>query len=267
MHYITGLARFYQTSPTNLSLEEIREYQLYMINDRQYSPESVNAFVSASKFLYNLTLEIPWPACASPKWRLCAWAISIPNAGSSGYNRAKAKRTAMPCSRRSCWKCCAAGGAPSIRPASRTPARPRTGCFPVGYSWPTPARPPAHCLLLICHASASSCSARLHPLSPLGSSASAYAGCLQPPSPSTAQPTPHPFPYRPFIHGPKQNPIKHRPLCRALVHRAVYSVFAASPASRSPTAHRRETEQTFFNHQRCCQIDSAFAETYDSTTR
>jgi len=26
LHYITGLARFYQTSPEHLSLEELREY-------------------------------------------------------------------------------------------------------------------------------------------------------------------------------------------------------------------------------------------------
>jgi len=50
LHYITGLARFYQTSPEHLSLEELREYQLYMINERQYSPESVNHFVLAAKF-------------------------------------------------------------------------------------------------------------------------------------------------------------------------------------------------------------------------
>jgi site-specific recombinase XerD len=70
LHYITGLARFYQTSPDQLGLEEIREYQLYMINDRRYSPESVNAFVSATKFLYNVTLETPWPEGALPRCRV-----------------------------------------------------------------------------------------------------------------------------------------------------------------------------------------------------
>ena len=70
LHYITGLARFYQTSPDHLSLEEIREYQLYMINERRYSPESVNAFVSATKFLYNVTLETPWPEGALPRCRV-----------------------------------------------------------------------------------------------------------------------------------------------------------------------------------------------------
>jgi hypothetical protein len=48
LHYITGLARFYQTSPEHLSLQEIREYQLYMISERQYSPVSVNHFVAAT---------------------------------------------------------------------------------------------------------------------------------------------------------------------------------------------------------------------------
>jgi integrase/recombinase XerD len=70
LHYITGLARFYQTSPQELSLEELREYQLYMINDRQYSPESVNHFVVAAKFLYNVTLETPWPEGALPRARV-----------------------------------------------------------------------------------------------------------------------------------------------------------------------------------------------------
>ena len=70
LHYITGLARFYQVSPQQLSLEEIREYQLYMINDRLYSSESVNCFVSAAKFLYNVTLEMPWPEGALPRARV-----------------------------------------------------------------------------------------------------------------------------------------------------------------------------------------------------
>jgi integrase/recombinase XerD len=68
--YITGLARFYQTSPDQLSLEEIREYQLYLINERRLSPESINAFVSAARFLYHVTLETPWPEGALPRCRV-----------------------------------------------------------------------------------------------------------------------------------------------------------------------------------------------------
>ena len=70
LHYITGLARFYQTSPEHLSLEEIREYQLYLINERRYSAESVNHFVASAKFLYNVTLETPWPERVLPRCRV-----------------------------------------------------------------------------------------------------------------------------------------------------------------------------------------------------
>jgi len=70
VHYMAGLGRFYQTSPEHLSLEEIREYQLYLINQRGLSPESVNQFVSATKFLYLVTLETPWPEGALPRCRV-----------------------------------------------------------------------------------------------------------------------------------------------------------------------------------------------------
>lgn len=69
IHSIAGLSRFDQTSPDQLSLEEIREYQLYLINERRYSPESVNGFVSAAKFPYNVNLDTPWPDDALPRCR------------------------------------------------------------------------------------------------------------------------------------------------------------------------------------------------------
>jgi hypothetical protein len=34
-----------------IGFEEIRDYQLYLINERRFSAESVNQFVSAVKFL------------------------------------------------------------------------------------------------------------------------------------------------------------------------------------------------------------------------
>jgi site-specific recombinase XerD len=66
---IGGLARFYQTSPEHLSLEEIREYQLYLINERRFSPDAINQFVSAARFLYNVTLETPWAEGVLPRAR------------------------------------------------------------------------------------------------------------------------------------------------------------------------------------------------------
>jgi integrase/recombinase XerD len=70
VHYISGLAQFYQTSPDQLGLEEIREYQLHLLDQRRLSPQSINSFVSAVKFLYNVTLETPWPEGALPRPRI-----------------------------------------------------------------------------------------------------------------------------------------------------------------------------------------------------
>ncbi len=70
VHHISGLGRFYQTSPEHLSLEEIREYQLYLVNERRLSADAVNQFVSAAKFLYQVTLETPWPEGALPRCRV-----------------------------------------------------------------------------------------------------------------------------------------------------------------------------------------------------
>jgi hypothetical protein len=48
------------TSPEVLDPEAVRQYQLFLINERKLSPESVNQYVSAVKFLCLKTLEMPW---------------------------------------------------------------------------------------------------------------------------------------------------------------------------------------------------------------
>jgi integrase/recombinase XerD len=62
-HYISlvaGFARYFGTSPENLDIEAVRQYQLYLLNERKLSPDAVNQCVSALKFLYLTTLEMPW---------------------------------------------------------------------------------------------------------------------------------------------------------------------------------------------------------------
>ena len=38
-------------SPEKLDLEAVREYELYLLNERKLPPESINTFVTAVKFL------------------------------------------------------------------------------------------------------------------------------------------------------------------------------------------------------------------------
>jgi len=60
IHYVADYARYFWTSPEHLDLEDLRQYMLYLTNDRKLSPESINTFVTAAKFLYLTTLEMPW---------------------------------------------------------------------------------------------------------------------------------------------------------------------------------------------------------------
>ena len=60
MMYLNTPAIFYGISPEKLGLDDIQNYQLYLIEQRQLSPESINTFVSAVKFLYTVTSEMPW---------------------------------------------------------------------------------------------------------------------------------------------------------------------------------------------------------------
>ena len=69
LHYVTDFAYFYNTSPAQLDLEAIRQYELYLLHEKKLSPESINAFVSAVQFLYLTTLEMPWGKECFPRVR------------------------------------------------------------------------------------------------------------------------------------------------------------------------------------------------------
>ena len=60
VHHVAGFARYFNRSPAELDLEAVRQYQLYLLNERRLSSETVNQYVSSVKFLYQVTLETPW---------------------------------------------------------------------------------------------------------------------------------------------------------------------------------------------------------------
>lgn len=70
IHYVSEFAKFYNTSPENLDLEAIRQYELHLINERQLSPQSVNTFISSVQFLYTQTLDVPWEKQCFPRLRV-----------------------------------------------------------------------------------------------------------------------------------------------------------------------------------------------------
>jgi len=70
IHYAADFAKFYNTSPEKLDLEAIRQYEMYLLNERKMSPQSVNAFVASVQFLYTVTLEMPWGKECFPRVRV-----------------------------------------------------------------------------------------------------------------------------------------------------------------------------------------------------
>ncbi len=70
VHYVAEFAKYFNRSPQELDLEAVRQYQLYLTQERKLSPQSVNTFVSAVQFLYLVTLEMPWDKHDFPRARL-----------------------------------------------------------------------------------------------------------------------------------------------------------------------------------------------------
>ena len=69
LHYVADFAKFYDTSPAQLDLEAVRQYELYLLHEKKLSPQSINAFVSSVQFLYLNTLEMPWGKECFPRVR------------------------------------------------------------------------------------------------------------------------------------------------------------------------------------------------------
>jgi len=52
IHHVAGFAQYFGKSPEVLDIEAVRQYQLYLLNERKLSPETINQYISSVKFLY-----------------------------------------------------------------------------------------------------------------------------------------------------------------------------------------------------------------------
>ena len=57
---VAAYARYFHRPPEELGPEEIRTYQLYLIETRKLAPSSVGLATGALRFLYKVTLKRPW---------------------------------------------------------------------------------------------------------------------------------------------------------------------------------------------------------------
>jgi integrase/recombinase XerD len=57
---VAKFAKFFHKSPALLGPEEVRTYQLYLINQKKASWSAFNIAVSALRFIYTVTLKTDW---------------------------------------------------------------------------------------------------------------------------------------------------------------------------------------------------------------
>jgi integrase/recombinase XerD len=57
---VARFARHFGRSPAELGPEEIRTYQVYLVDERHLAPSSLEIAVCALRFLYTVTLKRPW---------------------------------------------------------------------------------------------------------------------------------------------------------------------------------------------------------------
>lgn len=60
IHHVAAFARYYWRSPADLDIDDVRNYLLYLLNERKLSAETVNQCTTALQFLYLVTLDMPW---------------------------------------------------------------------------------------------------------------------------------------------------------------------------------------------------------------
>src|ERR1700704_2030137 len=60
LHQVTLFARHVDKSPEQLGPEHIRDYQVYLTNEKKLAPGSVLIAVAALRFLYKVSLKKDW---------------------------------------------------------------------------------------------------------------------------------------------------------------------------------------------------------------
>ena len=57
---VTAYATYFHRSPEKLGPEDVRTYQLYLLQTRKLAPSSIGLATGALRFLYKVTLKRPW---------------------------------------------------------------------------------------------------------------------------------------------------------------------------------------------------------------
>jgi integrase/recombinase XerD len=82
---VKHLAQHYRRAPDQISEEEIRQYFLYLINEKQVAESTLRIHLYGIRFFYEHTLQRPWPVfeLIRPRHRQTLPVVLSPQAGRS----------------------------------------------------------------------------------------------------------------------------------------------------------------------------------------
>nr|WP_287331036.1 phage integrase N-terminal SAM-like domain-containing protein [Mesorhizobium sp.] len=60
LQQVSLFARYFCKSPDLPGREDIRTYQVYLVNEKKLAPGSIHTAIAALRFLYNVTLDRDW---------------------------------------------------------------------------------------------------------------------------------------------------------------------------------------------------------------
>ncbi|MBV8072673.1 MAG: site-specific integrase [Acidobacteriaceae bacterium] len=60
LHHVIEYTRYFNRSPEQLDCDAVHQYLVHLTEDRKLSTETINGCISALKFVYLNTLEMPW---------------------------------------------------------------------------------------------------------------------------------------------------------------------------------------------------------------
>lgn len=58
--WVKDFVRYYMRPPDELGLEDVHRYQLYLTEEREVAPSTINVAVAALRFFYGVTLDVEW---------------------------------------------------------------------------------------------------------------------------------------------------------------------------------------------------------------
>jgi integrase/recombinase XerD len=67
---VARLIKFCKKAPEQIEIEDVRKYQMHLIENEKLSPQTVNLYMASASFLFNITLDRRWNEKTFPRMKV-----------------------------------------------------------------------------------------------------------------------------------------------------------------------------------------------------